>query len=164
MTKIAAMMLMILLALGGCSRPAGNSEPLNTESEQSEVSVKPLTRSHTAMGDNSQLETADNQNINSLVVYFSRTGENYGVGYIEKGNTSIVADIIAEKTGGDLFEIRSVSAYPDSYDEATEAAKQEQEERARPELVNNIDDISGYDIIFIGYPEMEYGFRCVSCI
>lgn len=152
MTKITAMMLIILLALGGCSTPAGNSEPLNTESEQSEISVKPLPLSRSVMGDNSQPEAADNQKANSLIVYFSRTGENYGVGYIEKGNTSIVADIIAEQTGGDLFEIRTVSAYPDSYDEATEAAKQEQEERARPELVNNIDGISGYDIIFIGYP------------
>lgn len=27
-----------------------------------------------------------------LVAYFSRTGENYNVGYIEKGNTHIIAD------------------------------------------------------------------------
>ena len=31
-----------------------------------------------------------------LVIYFSRTGEQYTVGVIEKGNTSIVAEMIAE--------------------------------------------------------------------
>ena len=31
-----------------------------------------------------------------LVVYFSRTGEQYGVGEIDKGNTAIVADMIID--------------------------------------------------------------------
>ena len=35
-----------------------------------------------------------------LVAYFSRADENYGVGYITKGNTRIVAEMIAAKTGG----------------------------------------------------------------
>lgn len=34
-----------------------------------------------------------------LVAYFSHTGKNYGVGYIDKGNTNIIADMIAEQTG-----------------------------------------------------------------
>ena len=40
-----------------------------------------------------------------LIAYFSRAGENYNVGLIEKGNTEIIAEIIAEQTGGDLFYI-----------------------------------------------------------
>ena len=32
----------------------------------------------------------------SLVVYFSRTGEQYTVGVIDKGNTAIVAEMIAD--------------------------------------------------------------------
>ena len=47
-------------------------------------------------------------NSETLVAYFSRTGEQYGVGVINEGNTSIVAKIIAEKTGADLFEIKVV--------------------------------------------------------
>lgn len=35
-----------------------------------------------------------------LVAYFSRTGENYSVGYIEKGNTHIIADMIAAAADG----------------------------------------------------------------
>ena len=34
-----------------------------------------------------------------LVVYFSRTGEQYTVGVIDEGNTAIVAKMIAEKNG-----------------------------------------------------------------
>ncbi len=47
-----------------------------------------------------------------LVAYFSRTGENYAVGNIAKGNTHIVADMIAEMTGADTFEIKTVNPYP----------------------------------------------------
>jgi flavodoxin len=41
-----------------------------------------------------------------LIAYFSRTGEQYSVGNITEGNTAIIAKIIADKTGGDLFEIK----------------------------------------------------------
>ncbi len=54
-----------------------------------------------------------------LVAYFSRTGDNYAVGNIAKGNTHIVADMIAAATGADLFEIKTVKAYPDNYRECT---------------------------------------------
>ena len=42
---------------------------------------------------------------NKLVIYFSRTGEQYSVGVIEKGNTAIVAAMIAEIADADLFEV-----------------------------------------------------------
>lgn len=56
------------------------------------------------------------QNNKVLVVYFSRTGEQYSVGTIKEGNTSIVAKMIADKTGADLFEIKLANdTYPASY-------------------------------------------------
>ena len=39
----------------------------------------------------------------TLVVYFSKAGENYTVGNIKKGNTGIIAEMIAEETDGVLF-------------------------------------------------------------
>lgn len=88
-----------------------------------------------------------------LVAYFSRTGENYGVGTIEKGNTQIVAEIIADELGNaDLFEIATVTPYPESYDETTEIAKKEQEQDIRPELTATVDNFDDYDTVFIGYP------------
>ncbi len=40
-----------------------------------------------------------------LVAYYSRADENYGVGTITKGNTEIIAEMIAKKTGGTLLHV-----------------------------------------------------------
>lgn len=87
-----------------------------------------------------------------LVVYFSRTGEEYNIGNITKGNTAIVADFIAQKTGADTFEIKPAKPYPEDYETCTELAKKELESNARPALAKNIDDLAQYDTIFVGYP------------
>ena len=47
----------------------------------------------------------------SLVIYFSRADENYAVGYIEKGNTEIIAEYIKDIIGADLFKIEGVEGY-----------------------------------------------------
>lgn len=87
-----------------------------------------------------------------LVAYFSRIGNEYGVGTITKGNTAIVAEIIAKKTGGDLFEIKTVKSYPSDYDECTRVASREKAEKARPELATHVNNFAQYDIIFVGSP------------
>ena len=87
-----------------------------------------------------------------LVAYFSRADENYNVGNISKGNTKIVAEIIAEKVGADIFEIKPVKNYPADYTECTEVAKVELQENARPEIVGKVENFSDYDTIFLGYP------------
>lgn len=86
-----------------------------------------------------------------LVVYFSRTGENNNVGVIEKGNTHIIADMIADATGADRFEIKPVKPYPKNYDECVELAMKERNRDARPAIKGDI-AIEDYDVIFIGYP------------
>ena len=103
-------------------------------------------------------ETADqtteevNMDGKKLVVYFSHTGENYNVGYIEEGNTAIIADMIAEATGADKFEIVPVKPYPkDSYEECIEIAQQEKRANARPAVKGDV-AIEDYDVIFLGYP------------
>ena len=87
-----------------------------------------------------------------LVAYFSRVGNEYGVGNIKKGNTAIVAEIIAQKTGADLFEIKTVKSYPNDYDECTKVASREKAEKARPELAATVKNFAEYDTIFIGGP------------
>ena len=88
-----------------------------------------------------------------LVAYFSRADENTGgVGYIEKGNTRILAEMAADITKGDLFEIKTVKPYPKEYRPATEVAKQEKENNERPEINGPLPDMSQYDVIFLGYP------------
>lgn len=87
-----------------------------------------------------------------LVAYFSRTGENYEVGNISKGNTEIVAEMISEKVGGKLFEIKPAKNYPEDYRECTDLAKEEKEQNSRPEYVGEVENFSDYDVIFLGYP------------
>lgn len=89
----------------------------------------------------------------NLVVYFSRTGEQYSVGNITEGNTAIVAKMIAEKTGADLFEVKLANdTYPSGYTELTEVAQQEKNNKARPEIIGEVENFADYDTVFIGSP------------
>lgn len=102
----------------------------------------------------SQSKTSNAKNMESrktLVVFFSRTGENYAVGNIEKGNTHIIAEMIAEETDGTLFQIVPLKAYPENYTKCTEVAKQEAESKARPAIKGDV-AVEDYDVIYIGYP------------
>ena len=87
-----------------------------------------------------------------LVVYFSRTGENYNVGNVEVGNTAIMASYIKEYLKADSFEIVPVKKYPESYDECLTVATKEKEDNARPKIESKLDSVSSYDTIFLGYP------------
>ncbi|MBO6203583.1 MAG: flavodoxin, partial [Selenomonas sp.] len=85
-----------------------------------------------------------------LVAFFSRKGDNYEVGYIEKGNTHILADMIAEEIpGADVFEIKTVKEYAADYRACTEEAKAEKEQDARPQLATKIPNFQDYDIVFL---------------
>ena len=88
-----------------------------------------------------------------LVVYFARTGEQYTVGVIDKGNTAIVAEMIIERTGADSFEILpEEDYYPYTYSELTDVAKREQNENARPGYAGEVPDLTQYSTVFIGAP------------
>ncbi len=100
-----------------------------------------------------------------LIAYVSRAGENYNVGitdpnsasaayagYIEKGNTQIVAETIAGLTGGDLYQITTVEPYPDDYTSMLTRAQEELDADARPELAGELPSLEDYDVIMIGYP------------
>ena len=129
------------LSLSACGRkePASSSAP----------SQKP--DSQTLPADNT--EGSDSNRSRILVVYFSRTGEQYTVGVIDHGNTAIIAEMIADETGADLFEILpEEDHYPMTYAELTDVAKKEQKEKARPAFAGKVPDLSKYDTVFIGAP------------
>lgn len=68
------------------------------------------------------------------------------------GNTGVVADMIAQATGADLFSIRTVEQYPDTYDATIDQGQQERSEGARPELATHLENLDSYDTIFLGFP------------
>ena len=108
----------------------------------------------TAQADGTKTDTPEKASgSKALVVYFSRTGEQYGVGVIEKGNTAIVADMIVEQTGADSFEILpKTDNYPTTYKELTDVAKEEQNQNARPAIKDTVQNLEQYDTIYLGYP------------
>ena len=91
----------------------------------------------------------------TLIVYYSRRGENYVGGVIKKlqqGNTESVAGKIAALTGADSFRIETVKEYPADYTEMTEVAMQELQSKERPALTGQVENMEQYDTIILGYP------------
>lgn len=88
----------------------------------------------------------------SIVIYFSRADENYAVGYIDKGNTEVIAEYIKDITGADLFKVERNVPYARDYQTCIEEAKVEQRNNERPLLKEYLNDISEYDVIYIGSP------------
>ncbi len=90
------------------------------------------------------------ENSQVLVAYFSLAGEQYEVGVIEKGNTQIVAEMVAEQTGADVFSIESTSDYPDTYDGLLEISREEQSNP--PQIAGTVENMDDYNVVFIGFP------------
>lgn len=90
-----------------------------------------------------------------LIAFYSRADENYFAGsyrYVDVGNTEIVADILEELTGADMFKIEQARPYARDYKTCIEEAKEDQRRGARPELKACPESLDGYDTIYLGYP------------
>ena len=76
-----------------------------------------------------------------IIIYYSRSG-----------NTETVARLIQKKTGGRLFEVNPVQAYPSNYSSCVDQAKKEIQTGFMPELEAVPDNLDSYYVIFIGTP------------
>ena len=91
----------------------------------------------------------------TLVVYYSRKGENHmpgGIRVLEKGNTEYAAEHIAKALSADIFEIDTVVPYAADYRACCGQAVAEKKANARPEIKGYVEDISAYDTIFVCFP------------
>ena len=166
MKKGIALLAAAALLLAGCgSSAASASAPAPAESAaesiketqsetvSTETSAAEQTEADTSAAAEAPAGTNPEGSSDTLVLYFSRTGEQYVVGVIDKGNTAIVAEMIAEETGADLFEVLPADDhYPTTYNELTDVARQEQNDNARPAYSGELPDLGGYSTIFIGAP------------
>ncbi|GAA1331172.1 hypothetical protein GCM10009592_22280 [Brachybacterium rhamnosum] len=126
-------------ALAACSRPdpGSTSTPTTPEEQTVPVTTGPATAPTT------------------LLVYFSRAGENYWEGGrrdLEIGNTQVIAEMIAERLPCRVHEILAADPYPDSYDETVRRNQQEQQEDARPAIDGDLPSLEGIDTILLGSP------------
>lgn len=70
------------------------------------------------------------------------------------GNTQYMAYVIREQAGADIFRIEPETPYPTDHDTLVDQAAEEQEQSARPSLLNEVENIEQYDTIFLGYPKL----------
>lgn len=102
--------------------------------------------------------------MSSIIVYFSRAGNNYVNGSIvslKTGNTETAANFIHELTGAQLFKLEPVKQYSLDYTECTKEAQAELRANVRPP-VKALPDISSYDTIYIGCP--NWWGTCPMCV
>lgn len=85
----------------------------------------------------------------SLIIYFSRADENYAVGYIDKGNTEIVAEYVQELTGADMFRVEPLVPYAKDYMMCIKEAKKR---IGNAPIKEKPADISAYDTVFVMSP------------
>ena len=85
----------------------------------------------------------------SLIIYFSRADENYSVGYIDKGNTEVVAEYVKKITNADMFKVEQLVTYAKDYKTCIKEAK---ERVGNAPIKETINDISDYDVIYIMTP------------
>jgi flavodoxin len=91
----------------------------------------------------------------TLLVYFSRAGENYYYGGrrdLEVGNTEVLARMIAELIDCDVHRIDAADPYPAGYDATVERNVGEQNADVRPGIANPLDSIAEYDTVLLGSP------------
>ncbi len=160
LTIVLAGMMGLSLAACRANKEQESSQPevsYNTE-QVSELEALPVP--------SSEVPEAEDADINMLVTYFSyaeNTDLPEGVDASATasiqiwnddltGNTGVVANMIAETAGADLFSIQTVEKYPDSYDATIDRGQKERNADARPELVRLPENLEQYDVIFLGFP------------
>lgn len=91
----------------------------------------------------------------AIIIYFSRADENYFGGtkrYVETGNTEVIAHMIQQFTGADIFKIEPLHPYSANYDTCVAEAKLDLQSKARPELASYPQSLDGYDTVYLGFP------------
>lgn len=138
-----------------------------TQNKENEI----LNQTDTVMQQSSEsqveAESESNEGPNILIAYFGRFGNTdfpedvdattsaslvLGKDGNLQGTTEYVASYIQENIGGDLHLIQTIEPYPADYDATVDRNHQEQDAGTLPELSSNVENMSQYDIIFIGYP------------
>ena len=146
------------MAVLGTLTACGNESTAERENYNAAVSQKEPS------GQENQVST----NGKVLVAYFS-VAENSDVDAVSsasvsdvdgetKGRMTALAEMIQEKTGGELFSIKTSVKYPGDGGKLIEYAQEEQDKDERPEITSHIDNLDDYQVIFVGFPDMVVRF------
>lgn len=131
----------------------------NTQTAQ-ETGQENILIAYFSWADNTVVEDEEAA-VQSALAHYESIGdrENYSdvdavasASVVAPGNTAKIAQWIQEYVGGDIFPIIAMEPYPDNYDECLDRAADEKAENSRPLLAEYLDNISDYDVIFLGFP------------
>lgn len=118
-----------------------NINALNVSNTQNKILIAYFTWS-----DNTVVENPDSIDVDAET----------SASVLSPGNAELIANWIAEKTGGDLFSIKTQNKYSSDYDECLNQARKERDNNERPALVERVNNIDDYDVIFLGFPNWWY--------
>lgn len=171
MNKLFALILAwaMLAVLASCGTNTGNTGSTETGS-LNETASQESQKDHKEATPPNEVVLPVSSDTNILIAYFSRVGNTdfpedvdavSSASLLRKdgelyGNTQYVAALIQQATGGDLFLIKTEEKYPADYDETDQLGGKENKERSRPALASHVDGMSGYDLIYLGYPNWYY--------
>ena len=111
----------------------------NTNVEDKDTAVQSALSHYDSVGDSADYDGVDATTSASV---------------LPPGNTAQMAEWIWQRVGGDLFSITVTEPYSSDYDECLDRAADEKAENARPQLVNHIDNMDDYDVVFLGFPKL----------
>ena len=168
MRKIFALMLSaaLVFSLAACSntQQSRDSNPASSEESSQAAESTPAQTAETENGESHILiayftygenaELPDDVDASSSASIQIFNGE-------VTGNTGVMAHMIAEASGGELFSIRTVEPYPDNYNDTIDVGQSEKNNGIRPELSTHIENLDQYHTVFVGFPNWWYGMPMV---
>lgn len=119
-----------------CARTAESDS-----SETSEVETEDVTEEESSSAEVLEPRADNEQENNTLVVFYSYSGTTAGV-----------AELLQEKTGADIYEITVADPYPSNSSETSDRAATERESGNLPVLSGELPSIEDYETILIGGP------------
>ena len=141
----AAVLAVSLAACGSSASSAAATPTPTTEPTPAQTEEPAPAESETAeAADSTEKPTTDSK---TLVVYYSATG-----------TTERVAQMIAEATGADLFEVEPAEPYTSAdlnYSDKDSRVSREHDDESLREVAlvsTEVPDWDSYDTVFIGYP------------
>jgi len=75
----------------------------------------------------------------------------------DRGNLLVMKDILAERTGADVYGLHVADPYAPAFEDMMYPAQEEKEKDAVMSFAEELPDLSGYDRIYIGSPVWWYG-------
>lgn len=170
MKKIMAVLLTLSLVFSLAACDASDEETASSsgtlQNEQSAISEPAVSDEVSSSAEESVPSQESGQQSRVLVAYFSWADNAVIEGEVDAvaspsvvapGNVQQLAGWVQEQTGGDLFSIQVTEPYPSDWDECLARANEERSRNARPALTETVESMSGYDVVFLGYPNWWYG-------